>query len=371
MQVRISRIFIAFSLLFLMAQEAQAWGFFTHKRINRIAVFLLPPEMIGFYKAHIQFLTENAVNPDRRRYAVEGEAPRHYIDLDIYGENAFDIIPHKWEDAVAKYSEDTLLEYGIVPWHIEKMVIRLTDAMRKRDSDRILLLSADLGHYVGDCNVPLHTTENYNGHMTNQSGIHGFWESRLPELFFDEYDLFFETRATYEYDPLERAWAAVKNAHIALDSVFGFEKQLTKEMGEDQKWSFETRGNITMKVYSVPFSKAYHQRLNGQVERHLRASIKMTADLWYTCWLNAGKPDLKSLIPKGFSPEALKELEEEEKKWRERKIKSREHESNLFQPQKVDPSEPQEKIVYEKIADATKTSPRLTALHTRREEDEN
>jgi hypothetical protein len=321
---------VLFQCLFL--SEAKAWGFFTHKRINRVAVFLLPPEMLGFYKAHIQFLTENAVNPDRRRYAVEGEAPRHYIDLDVYGERAYEIVPHKWKDAVEKYSEDTLLAYGIVPWHIEKMVYRLTEAMRNRDSDRILLLSADLGHYIGDGNVPLHTTVNYNGHLTGQSGIHGFWESRLPELFFEEYDLFFDSGAEYESDPLERAWAAVTKAHIALDSVFRFERELTQEMGEDQKWSFETRGNITTKVYAVPFSRAYHDRLNGQVERQIRASIKMTADLWYTCWVNAGKPDLKSLIPRGFSPEVEKEIEEEMKLWREKKIKSREHEGSSYAP---------------------------------------
>jgi len=61
---------------------AHAWGFFGHKRINRMAVFTLPPELVGFYKYHIEYITEHAVDPDKRRYAVEGEAPRHYIDID-------------------------------------------------------------------------------------------------------------------------------------------------------------------------------------------------------------------------------------------------------------------------------------------------
>jgi len=43
--------------------------------INRLAVFTLPPEMLTFYKHHIQFITQEAVSPDRHRYAVEGEAP--------------------------------------------------------------------------------------------------------------------------------------------------------------------------------------------------------------------------------------------------------------------------------------------------------
>ncbi|WP_310589062.1 hypothetical protein [Dyadobacter chenhuakuii] len=53
-----------------------------------MAVFRLPPEMQVFYKKNIDFITENAVNPDRRRYAVVGEAERHYIDLDVYGDSA-------------------------------------------------------------------------------------------------------------------------------------------------------------------------------------------------------------------------------------------------------------------------------------------
>src|SRR5262245_39795059 len=95
-----------------------SWGFFSHQHINRLAVFTLPPEMIVFYKPHINYLTEAAVNPDRRRYAVAEEAPRHYIDLDHYADSAGTRPPKYWKDAVEKYSRDSLLAHGIVPWHI-------------------------------------------------------------------------------------------------------------------------------------------------------------------------------------------------------------------------------------------------------------
>jgi hypothetical protein len=167
----------------LPSEKAEAWGFYGHKRINRMAVFTLPPEMIGFYKKHIEYITEHAVDPDKRRYSIPEEAPRHYIDIDHYGPSAFDSMPKFWKKAVAKYSEDTLNAYGIVPWWIDVMTYRLADAFRQGDVDRILRLSAELGHYVGDAHVPLHTTENYNGQLTNQHGIHGFWESRVPEVY--------------------------------------------------------------------------------------------------------------------------------------------------------------------------------------------
>lgn len=290
-----------------------------------MAVFTLPPEMITFYKYYIQDLTENAVNPDRRRYAVKNEAPRHYIDLDVYGDSALYKLPRYWNDAVEKYSEDTLMAYGIVPWHVNKMKHWLTKAFLNKDVDAILRLSADLGHYIGDSNVPLHTTENYNGQMTGQYGIHGFWESRLPELFIDDYD-FFVGQADYIERPQLRAWKAVEQAHLALDSVLSFEKILTEKFPESKKYSFEERGNITTKVYSREFSTAYHDMLSGMVERRMRASVKMVGDFWYTCWVDGGQPDLTALI-EGFTEENRKQLEEDMKKWNIKTIESRSHES--------------------------------------------
>jgi len=34
-----------------------------------------------------------------------------------------------------------------------------------------------------------YTAKNYNGQLTGQQGIYGFWESRVPELLSDEFDL--------------------------------------------------------------------------------------------------------------------------------------------------------------------------------------
>ena len=92
------------------------WGFYAHSLINRMAVYSLPPEMMVLYKPHIQFITEKAVNPDRRRYAVKGEAEKHYIDLDHYGDSALFILPIYWNEAVEKFGEDSLRANGIGPW---------------------------------------------------------------------------------------------------------------------------------------------------------------------------------------------------------------------------------------------------------------
>ena len=310
-----------------------AWGFFAHQRINRLAVFTLPPEMITFYKNFIVYLTENAINPDARRYAVKGEAPRHFIDVDVYdrqyNDSAVYKMPRRWKDAVAKHTEDTLQAYGIVPWHVYVMKMRLTRAFKSRDAANILRLSAEIGHYIADSNVPLHTTENYNGQLTNQKGIHGFWESRLPELFSDDYN-FFVGKAQYIKKTQQAAWQAVINAHEALDSVLKFERVLTKKFSADKKYTIEERSGSNVRTYSKQFSAAFHNMLAGQVERRMRASIKMVGDFWYTCWVDGGQPDLTKLLNKKYLEQENKRLEEERRKWREQqqnnKIKTRAHE---------------------------------------------
>lgn len=322
------KVLIILGLIFFSLSNSFGWGFFSHKRINRMAVFSLPPEMIGFYKYHIDYLTEKAVNPDRRRYAVDGEAPRHFIDLDDYGDSAIYKLPKHWKSAVERYTEDTLNARGIVPWHINFMKYRLTEAFKAKDVRSILLLSADIGHYIGDANVPLHTTSNYNGQKTNQVGIHGFWETRLPELYSDDYD-FFTGLAVYVQDPQEAAWSMVKGANSALDSVLRFEKELTNQFSEDKKYVYEQRGAQLLRTYSKEFSKAYHSKLNGQVERQMLKSIKSVSSFWYTAWVDAGQPDLNSLINPSDLDKNKNEIEEDNKQEQD-KIKSRPHESFLF-----------------------------------------
>ena len=302
-----------------------SWGFFAHQKINRLAVFTLPVEMITFYKKNIRYIEEASVNPDRRRYVVPEEAPRHYIDLDVYGDSAAVKLPRYWKDAVEKMGEDSLMKRGIVPWHITRVYFQLKDAFLIKDPDRILRLSADLGHYIADAHVPLHTTKNYDGQLTDQVGIHAFWESRLPELFFNEYD-FFVGKAEYVSNVQLLVWKTIAHTNRALDSVLRFEKQLAKKSG-DQKFNFETKGKQTIKVYSIAYSNAYHQMLSGMVERQMRASIKMIGDIWYTAWVDGGQPDLKSLIDYKPTDAELKKRGEELKKWKEEKnLSPRQHE---------------------------------------------
>ena len=49
--------------------------------------------MTVFYRKHIEYVTEHAVDPDKRRYAIKGEDIKHYIDIDHWGKPPFDNVP--------------------------------------------------------------------------------------------------------------------------------------------------------------------------------------------------------------------------------------------------------------------------------------
>jgi len=309
----------------LIYQHCFCWGFYAHQKINHHAVFLLPPEMMVFYKQHIDFLSEHAVDPDKRRYAVIEEGPRHYIDINHYGIYPFDSLPRRWDEAVLKYTEDTLKQYGIVPWWVQIMQRRLTEAFKEKNGAKILKLSAEIGHYLSDAHVPLHAHTNHNGQYSNQRGIHGFWESRIPELLLEkEWDLFIG-KADYIKNPSDYIWKRILESAAAADTVLQYEKELTDRFPQDQKFAFEERNGKVIRQYSSFFSKTYDSMLKGMIERRLRQSIYATASFWFTAWVDAGQPDLSKLSNKNFTEEDLKEFEELNKAWRNANIKGREH----------------------------------------------
>ncbi|MEZ4959164.1 MAG: zinc dependent phospholipase C family protein [Saprospiraceae bacterium] len=374
---------------------APPWGFYAHRKINRQAVFTLPPEMTVFYKKNIEYLTEHAVDPDMRRYATRHEAPRHFMDLDRYGEPPFPTLPRHWADALAQFSEyyfinekndtlpvfkrgpeghlyledslvffektgqslpyDTLLGFfksdilpqyyednwvvdcgvfsarfgsvlprcngifvvdklsghGILPYHLNKMLNSLKYAFIEQDAKKILRLSADFGHYVADAHVPLHTSQNYNGQLSGQDGIHAFWETRLPELFAEDTYDFWVGKASLIEKPQDYFWGIVLKSHSYVDSVLGIEKDLRKQFPPDRQFCNEMRGDVLVKTQCEDFAKAYSDRMGSMVEDRMRAAIVATGSAWYTAWVLAGQPDLRSLAnPGSEEDEEQKELEQ-------------------------------------------------------------
>ena len=267
--------------------------------------------MAGFYKANIEFITAHAVSADKRRYVDSTEASRHFLNADHYGKYPFKAIPQNWDDAAIKYTADTLNKYGTVPWTIQYNYYRLVKAFKGHDTVAILAISANLGHYIADAYVPLHLTQNYNGQLTHQTGIHGLWESRIPELFGDHYN-YFVGKARYIENPLAGAFSICRSSFKSVDSVLRFERMLSKTFLPGKKYAMVKHGNKMVKDYSVEYSRAYQKMLNGMVQRRMRSSILAVGSYWYSAWVDAGQPDLDKLVKQPLSDIEKREIQSEE-----------------------------------------------------------
>ncbi|PYF73908.1 zinc dependent phospholipase C family protein [Pedobacter nutrimenti] len=313
-------VYIAFVLVVL---SLQAWGFFAHMQINRLAIFTLPRGINHFYKSNLSYLRDHATDPDKRRYSDTSEAPRHYIDIELYEEH-IDSIPEKWSNALQKYGSKTLSSNGILPWQIQHSYYKLVQAFKEKDSMKILRCSAYLGHYIADAHVPLHTTNNHNGQLSGQNGIHAFWESRLPELFAETYN-FVVGQAFYIEDPLKKAWSVVRCSHALTDSVLKLEAALNSGFPAYRKYSFSRHRKTILKQYSFEYSKQYHNLLNKMVERQMRSAILLTGSYWYSAWIDAGQPALDNFKKTNTSKSEKQNNEQLERQYKTGQIIGREN----------------------------------------------
>ena len=61
--------------------------------------------------------------------------------------------------------------------------------------------------------------------------------------------------------------------------------------------------------------------LSNQVDRRMRKSIGSVGNFWYTCWVDAGQPDLSSLLKYKFSEEEIKNIEQEKEEIKKGQVK--------------------------------------------------
>lgn len=301
-----------------------AWGAWGHKHINRAAVFALPDSMRKFYYNHIDFITEGAVVPDLRRGILndKSESPRHYIDIEDFHEPV-SALPKTTTEAYTKYDSSFLNKTGYLPWYIQNLMEKLTQAFQKRSKSEILFLSAELAHYVGDAHMPLHTASNFNGQLTGQKGVHALWESEIPELFGNSYN-FKTAGAAYIPDITAETWNIITHTHSLEDTLLSDEKKVRKNFNAGNMYKKDAAGNNILSynqpVFSDEYARQFNNAMNGMVEKQLRLSIQDVANYWYTAWVNGGSPELLSLDDVHLTSQNQKNYKLEYKAWRKGKL---------------------------------------------------
>ena len=316
---KIKKAIVSF-LLICFGFVTISWGIFGHEHINNAAVMALPKPLQTFFYNHIDFITQESTVPDLRIYTLneKDEFQRHFIDVENFG--ALDSIPRSFELAKTKYDDKFLSSNGTLPWRINEIMTKLTKAFKEKRKTEILLLAGDLGHYIGDAHMPLHTSANYNGQLSNQKGIHSLFESSIVGKFGKDYN-YYTGEAQYIENIEIAIWDIIKDSHSLVQPLLLADKKLREKYTENKMYETDENGKIVKSKYnSLVYSKEYtnelHEALNGMVEKQIRKAIVKTSNFWYTAWKNAGQPDLTDLDAKELTNRNSKKLKQDLKLWK-------------------------------------------------------
>ena len=172
---------------------------------------------------------------------------------------------------------------------------------------RVLGLLADLGHYIGDAHVPLHTTSNYNGQFTGQIGIHALWETHVYETS-RPYWSGKKIEALYISDIRNWIWSRIMSSNSDVEVVLQMEKAVRERVDAPNVWGYRTRGRTLSLIPTPEFCKEYNDSLDGMVEERFYLAAEGIASVWYSAWVDAGAPDLENDLIKPKKGNLMNEL---------------------------------------------------------------
>jgi hypothetical protein len=231
--------------------------------------------MGSFFQNNHQFLLDHANDPDALMKTDRYERMRHYIYLDRYGLFPYLALPHEYALAKKKLPSSRLNRDGVLPWQVGEYSLRLTKAMKAGDWEEAKLDAAALTHYIADAHDPLHTTQNFDGQMTQQAGL----SLRFDIHIFERYSKIFimhPENAEKIDDPTEYAFQTCIESNVWVDLIL---------------WS-DLRARRSLTDYNDEYYDRFYNEVGPTVVREINGAAHDAGSYWYTAWLNAGRPQL-------------------------------------------------------------------------------
>lgn len=260
----------------LLPASAWAWGGVQHIHINREASKAVPMEMKG-WRNFARSMAFPGIYPDLWKGYDAQENARHYFEPDRLP-RGFDL-QTLTRDEPAELARHGLTreELGEAPWMIADLTEKMSEAMRTNDWLMAARYGATMGHYVGDLHMPLHCTVNFNGQETRQHGVHTRIESEMTKAFF-RIDQLRVPRGHYVEDPFHEVLSWVAHSYSLVPM-----------------W---LRADLSAKSFAGgrTDTEDYYLRLweilGDSVMEQIGSAASHLASLWYTAWVNAGKPPI-------------------------------------------------------------------------------
>jgi hypothetical protein len=265
----------------LAPAPASAWGFAAHRFIMDRAIGLLPAELKPFYEKYRDRLLVRVTDPDEWRNVGWDEEPNHFVNFGVpqFGPYPFVALPREYGAAIEKFGTIALQRTGTLPWREAEEFgnMRRTFESFKNNTaygvDNLVLFSAIAAHYIQDASQPLHATNNYDGQLTGNTGVHSRFERDLLEKF--------ETRLTITPAPAR----AITNPRDAA-----FDALLTGFQLVDPIMKADSEASIGKDSYDADYFEKFFTKVKPILERQLAASITASASIIIGAWEQAGKP---------------------------------------------------------------------------------
>jgi hypothetical protein len=272
---------------------ALAWGTAAHRFIMARAIDILPPELKPFFEHYRAELIVRVVDPDVWRSAGWEEDHNHFVDFGMpeLGSYPFTALPREYGAALEKFGMATLKKIGMLPWREAEEFGNLRRAFEgfARSSGYAptdaVLFSAVASHYIQDAHQPLHGTNNYDGQLTQQNGIHARFETAL----FDR----FASRLTVMPGPV----SAITNPRDAAFDVLLASHQLVDQLLKADKDAIAGKDS-----YDEQYFERFFAAVRPILEKRLADSVTATASLIVGAWEQAGKPALRIEMPRIVQP---------------------------------------------------------------------
>ena len=272
-------------LLFVFCLFLVSWGSVGHKTINSKCPESFPASMVGF-SVWSDSLSLHASDADNRKNADNTESPKHFIDIDNYPEfNSTGRIASTYDSIVSIHGASFITSNGSLPWATVNTYDSLVVDFKKLKWHKAMLDASDLGHYVGDGHMPLHLTKNFDGDMTNQSGIHSRYETTMVSAYSS-------SLSNYTGDPVH----VVSNINKYVFDYIYFDYQYKDSVLAADTYAKNLAGNTGSSAYTTAlWSKTHFTTMLFKNSSH------SLAELIYSAWVEAGSPAFGSKVPTGVT----------------------------------------------------------------------
>lgn len=275
---------LALAALLAAAGPASAWGFAGHRLIMQRAIELLPPELKPFFERHRDEILVRVTDPDTWRTVGWKDDPNHFLDFGVpeYGKDPFAELPRDYGAALEKFGAATLERNGLLPWRAAEQFGNLRRAFEefKRTApytaSNTVLIAAVSSHYIQDAHQPFHASDNYDGQLTGQHGLHSRFERDLIERFSARLRLQPETPRPI-HEPRDFVFDTLLESYRLVEGILRADEEAIagKDMYDDQ------------------YFEAFFTKVQPVLERQLSAAISSTAGMIIGAWEQAGKPAVR------------------------------------------------------------------------------